>query len=148
MSAKKHLVVLSEENRLGLARAARSNKRGALERQRARVLLAAAEGKPDARIARELGVGVSTVAGIRRRFARGAGVGLVRRAVQKKRKARRLDGRAEAHLVALACGAPPQGHQNWTLRLLAGRLVEMQFVDALSHETVRQTLKKTRSSRG
>ena len=90
----------------------------------------------------------NTVAGVRRRFARGAGVGLVRRAEQRKRKARRLDGRAEAHLVALACGAPPEGRKRWTLELLAGRLRLSEHLDTLSAETVRQTLKKTRSSRG
>jgi transposase len=63
-------------------------------------------------------------------------------------RARKLDGDSEAHLIALACGQPPPGHQRWTLRLLADRLVALDYVDTISHETVRQTLKKTSLSRG
>jgi len=59
-----------------------------------------------------------------------------------------LDGKAEAYLVAMACGAPPEGRARWTLRLLADRLVALGHVEAIAHETVRQTLKKTTSSRG
>ena len=61
---------------------------------------------------------------------------------------RALDGRREAHLVALACGEPPDGHARWSLRLLADELVRLEVVEAVSHETVRRTLKKTSSSRG
>jgi transposase len=61
---------------------------------------------------------------------------------------RRLDGEQEAHLVALACSEPPAGQKRWTLRLLANRLVELEVVDGIAPETVRQTLKKTNSSRG
>jgi Homeodomain-like domain len=60
---------------------------------------------------------------------------------------RKLDGEQEAHLIALACSPPPMEHGRWTLRLLAQRMVELQYVETLSYETVRQTLKKTRSSR-
>ncbi len=59
-----------------------------------------------------------------------------------------LDGEQEARLVALACSAPAQGHKRWTLRLLADRLVELQVVETISYETVRQALKQTGSSRG
>jgi len=62
--------------------------------------------------------------------------------------ARKLDGAGEAHLIALTCGDPPAGRERWTLRLLAQRMVTLEHVDALSHETVRRTLKKTNSSRG
>jgi len=60
---------------------------------------------------------------------------------------RRLDGEQEARLVALACSTPPQGHGAWTLRLLADQMVALQYVESISYETVRRTLKKTRSSR-
>ena len=60
-----------------------------------------------------------------------------------KPRLRKLDGRAEAHLIALACGAPPQGQVRWTLRMLADKMVELEYVDSLSYETVRRTLKKT-----
>jgi hypothetical protein len=62
--------------------------------------------------------------------------------------ARKLDGAGEAHLVALTCSAPPQGFARWTLKLLRERLIEMEVVDSIAPETIRQTLKKTRSSRG
>jgi len=61
---------------------------------------------------------------------------------------RRLDGTAAAHLVALACGSPPEGRARWTLRLLANRMVALEYVEELSYETVRRTRKKTSSSRG
>ena len=147
MPAKKHAVTLTKEQRLELERAARSNKRPLRERQRARILLAAASGASDAAIAQSMGVHANTVANVRRRFVT-AGTKAVRRAEQKRRKARRLDGRAEAHLVALTCSAPPPERKRWSLHLLAGKLVAAEVVDTVSHETVRQTLKKMRSSRG
>lgn len=147
MSAKKYVVVLDEEARQSLERAARSHKRSVRERQRARILLAAARGADDASIAQAAGIHRNTVAGVRRRFVT-AGVKRVRRAEQKQRQARRLDGRAEAHLVALTCSAPPEDRKRWSLHLRAGKLVEAQVVDTLSHETGCQTLKKISSSRG
>ena len=141
MPAKKHVVTLSKEQRLELERAARSNKRSLRERQRARILLATADGADDAAIASRVGVHLNTVANVRRRFV-AAGTKAVRRAAQKRRKARRLDGRAEAHLVALTCTAPPEERKRWSLHLLADRLIAAQVVDTVSHETVRQTLKK------
>ena len=64
------------------------------------------------------------------------------------RQYRKLDGAQEARLVALACSAPPSGRTGWTLQLLADKLVELKVIDTISHECVRQTLKKTTSSRG
>jgi len=61
---------------------------------------------------------------------------------------RSLDGEAEAHLIAMACSAPPEGRERWTLRLLASNMVERKYVDKVSHETVRTALKKTSSSLG
>ena len=59
-----------------------------------------------------------------------------------------IDGRLEAQLLALSCSAPPAGQARWSLRLLADRLVEHEYIDSVSHETVRRTLKKTNSSPG
>lgn len=154
MPARKYYVELSAAERLTLERAARSNKRSLLERQRARILLASARGRSDAAVAQAIGVCLNTVANVRRRFASAAcrqedaGVKTVRRAVQKRRKARKLDGQAEAHLVALVCAGPPVGRKTWTMELLAGRLVEARVVTAVTGETVRQTLKKMRSNPG
>ena len=147
MPTKKHPVILGPEEQLALEKAARSNKRSSLERRRARILLASATGQSDAVMARRETVHVNTVLNVRKRFA-AARTKSVRRAEQEHRKARRLDGKAEAHLVALVCAGPPEGRKTWTLKLLAGRLMEARLVDRVTGETVRQTLKKMRSSRG
>ena len=121
---------------------------------RARILLKAdhGEGGPgwsDAAIAGALDVNPSTVLRVRRQFvAEGLAPTLARKRPDRTYE-RALDGRGEAHLVALACAAaPPEGRGRWTLRLLADELVRLEVVGAISHETVRQTLKKTRSSPG
>jgi len=62
---------------------------------------------------------------------------------QRHHRARRLDGVQEAHLIALTCSQPPEGQARWTLRLLADKMVELEYVDSVSHETIRQVLKKT-----
>lgn len=68
--------------------------------------------------------------------------------MQQQRKPRRLDGEQEAYLIAMTCSTPPKGHARWTLRLLAERMVQLEYVESVSYETVRQTLKKTSSSLG
>jgi len=73
---------------------------------------------------------------------------LGRKPQDRPSRERKLDGRGEARLIALACSAPPEGRQEWTMKLLADKLVELQVVDAICDETVRRVLKKTRSSRG
>jgi transposase len=90
---------------------------------------------------------VATVARVRRRWAaHGLDEALHRRPTGPR--PRKLDGAQEAHLIAVACSAPPEGHARWTLRLLASRLVELEVVDGIAPNTVRTVLKKTRSSRG
>ena len=115
---------------------------------RARVLLEAdhGEGGPgwsEAAIAGALDLRPSTAQRIRRQFVAEG----LRPTLERKRPDRvydrRLDGRQEAHLVALACSAPPGGHHRWGLRLLAAELVRIEAVEAVSHETVRRTLKRT-----
>ena len=115
---------------------------------RARILLKAdhGEGGPgwsDAAIAGALDVNPSTVLRVRRQFvAEGLAATLARKRPDRV-YARALDGVAEAHLVALACSAPPAGRERWTLRLLADELVRLEVVGAVSHETVRRTLQQT-----
>jgi hypothetical protein len=88
------------------------------------------------------------VARVRQQYARdGLDAAVDRKAPQREYR-RKLDGEQEARLVALACSAPPEGRKRWTLRLLAERLVALEVVEDLSHETVRQALKQTGSSRG
>jgi hypothetical protein len=89
-----------------------------------------------------------TVARVRARYvAAGLDAAIYRKPPARSYR-RRLDGEQEAHLVALACSAPPEGRKRWTLRLLADRLVELEVVESVSYETVRQALKQTGSSRG
>ena len=139
MPAKKHPVVFTDEERASLGKAARSHKRSSLERRRARILLASAEGQGDAAIAQQAGVHVNTFINTRSRFAT-RGTKSLHRAVQTRRKARVLDGQAEAHLVALVCAGPPAGRKSWTMNLLAGRPGEARVVDRVTGETVRQPL--------
>lgn len=103
---------------------------------------------PYAQICEAFDVTEVTVSKVRKAYAEQG----LEAAVMGKQSAReyvtRLDGRAEAHLVALACGAPPEGRGRWTLRLLQERMVELEIVESVSHETVRQTLKKMSLSLG
>ena len=153
MPARKYVVALCEEQRQKVEIVARSYKHSERERQRAKILLLADTnrqegGLGDAAICQQVGVCDVTVGQVKRRFVQeGVDAALYRRE-QAKRKARVLDGQAEAFLIATVCGAPPEGQKRWTLHLLAERLIAQGYVDAVSHETVRQTLKKTNSSRG
>ena len=153
MSAKKHHVKLTLEQRAHVEKLARSNQASIRERVRARILLAVDEGQPgggqkDADAAKAAGSSAVLVAFVRQRFVRRGLQATLHHREQVRRKARKLDGQAEAHLVALVCGAPPAGRKHWSLHLLADQLVAAGFCEDLSHETVRQTLKKTRSSPG
>jgi transposase len=119
----------------------------------ARILLKADEGEAgprlsDEAIAHALDVNPSTVERVRIRCVEEGFEAALRPRPSHQLHPRKLDGAQEAHLVALACSPPPTGRARWTLRLLADRVVELEIADAISHETVRQTLKKTNSSPG
>ena len=120
--------------------------------KQARILLLSDENQADGplkdqEIARALTVGISTVERVRRRLRGGGGGGGAGTPGTNEPPSEEADGSGEAHLIALACGAPPEGRADWTLQLLADRLVECEVVES-SYETVRQTLKKTNSSPG
>ena len=154
MPQKRYLVTLTPEERDHLGGLLSAGKRSALTLARARILLKAdqADGGPawpDDRIAEALDCGVRTVERVRQRFVeRGLEAALGRKPQDRPSRERKLDGRAEARLIALACSEPPDGRAAWTLQLLADRLVELRVVDSVCDETVRRVLKKTRSSRG
>jgi Homeodomain-like domain len=119
----------------------------------ARILLKANQGEAgagwtDAAIAAALEIHPATVARVRQLYVTAGLPAALERKLPDREYARKLDGEQEAHLIALACSAPPAGRQRWTLRLLAERLVALEYVDTVSHETVRQVLKQTGSSRG
>jgi transposase len=151
---KKYKVTLTAEERQHLSELIAAGKAAARKLAHARVLLKAdaADGGPawpDARIAEAVEVGVATIERIRQRFVeQGLEAALGRKKQDRPSRPRKLDGRAEARLIALACSAPPEGRKEWTMQLLADRLVELRVVDAVCDETVRRALKKTRSSRG
>jgi hypothetical protein len=146
-------VVLDDEQRAHLRTLVGSGAAPARMLARARVLLKAdhGEGGPgwsDAAIAGALDLNPSTVLRIRRQFAAEGLAATLERKRPDRVYGRAFDGAQEARLVALACSAPPEGRARWTLRLLADEVVRLEVVDAVSHETVRRALKKTRSSRG
>jgi transposase len=114
---------------------------------RARILLKLAEGWRDVAIARALEVGVGTVYNTRQRFLAG-GLEAVLHDQRQARYRQALAGEQIAHLIAIACSPAPKGHDHWTLRLLAGKVVELGYVPSISPETIRQALKKTNSSPG
>jgi len=153
MSLKLYVVTLTAAERSFLKGLVSKGVCSALKQRHARLLLkadAGAEGEtwPDERIAQALEMGVRTVERVRRRFVEEGLEAALERKAQWKRKARVLDGAAEAHLIAQACSPPPEGRARWTLRLLAERLVELHVVEDVCHETVRQALKKTNLSLG
>lgn len=113
----------------------------------ARILLKADEGPggpawPDTRIAEALDVAPITVGRVRQRYAAEGVASALAHRPPSATKPRRLDGEQEAQLVALACTAPPPGRERWSLRLLAAKAVELQIVDTIAHETVRQAFKQ------
>ena len=149
---KVFIVKLTEAERTLLEEAATTGSGAARKLARARILLKAdqSEGGPgwrDGRIAEALDVHRTTVEQVRKQYVL-AGLDAALGRQRPPPRLRKLDGEAEAHLIATACSTPPAGHTRWTLRLLAGKLVELEQVDTISHETVRQILKKTNSSRG
>jgi transposase len=150
---KKYRVTLTAEERGELERLLARGKADVRCLKHAQILLKAdqAEGGPgwsDERIAEAFAVSAATVERVRQRFVE-EGVQAALRSYRTGTRIyeRKLDGAREAHLITLACSAPPEGRARWTLRRLAQRLVDLAYVDRVSYETVRQTLKKTRSSR-
>lgn len=151
---KMFVVRLAEAERLELDALVRKGKASALTITRARILLKADQGKDgeaqtDLRIAEALSVAAKTVFNVRQRWVEdGLEAALHRKKQACSSRSRKLDGHAEAKLVAACCGPAPQGRARWTLRMLADKLVELQAVDSISPETVRGTLKKMRLSLG
>lgn len=143
----KYRVELTDAERSQLLGMIGKGRHGARTLARARILLKADEGLTDEDAAAVLNVGYATVGRVRQRFVE---EGLERALKDAPRPGAKpkLDERQCAHLIAVACSEAPEGHDHWTLRLLAGKVVELGFAESYSHEAVRQTLKKTTSSRG
>ncbi len=149
---KKYIVELTSEERKQLQQLVKKGKVPGYKIRHAQMLLKADQGNkgpgwPDVQVAEVFAAHVTTVERLRKRFVeQGLETALERN--KRNNYARKLDGDAEAHLIAIACSAPPAGRSEWSLRLLADRLVELSVVDSVSYMTVSRTLKKTNLSRG
>ncbi len=153
MPKKKYIVSLTAEERKQLEQLTKTGKAPAYKINHARILLKAdtnqeGGGWTDQTISQALELSVSTIERVRQRFVEQSLEQALGRKPQQRRKARLLDGEQEAQLVALACSDPPEGQAKWSLRLLAERMVSLDYVETISYETVRQTLKKTNLSLG
>ena len=144
---KKYIVRLSDEERAQLTELTRKGHAAAYKIRHAHILLKADADGPawtDTKIAESFSVSVNAVLGVRQRWVeQGLEAALNRKKQQHPSRTPRVDGEGEARLIALRCGEPPAGHARWTLRLLADQAVALDIVEAISHETVRQALKKT-----
>ena len=143
MPKKLYHINLNDEEQQTLFEMTRKGKIKARQMKRAMILLKANEGLSDPQIMAGVNVSRPCVERIRKRFVLG---GLQKALNEDPRpgQRRKLDGRGEATLIATACSQVPEGHEHWTLRLLAGKMVELEVVDSISYETIRRTLKKTR----
>ena len=150
--AKRYHVRLSDDDRHSLQKLVRSGKAPVRALTHARILLKADEaengpGWQDEQIAEALETSVPTVERTRKRFTQGGLDDALYHRPPSKTKPRKLDGSAEAHLIALSCSEPPSGRDHWTMQLLADKFVELYDGPVISDELVRRTLKKTSSSR-
>jgi transposase len=149
----KYVVRLEQEEREELESLVKRGRVAAEKRRRAQILLkadAGAEGSglTDQEVASALDVGIATVHRVRQAYVEESLQSALSRKPAVRHRPRKLDGDGEARLVAIACSPAPEGRARWTLRLLADKLVELEVADTIDKETVRRTLKKTRSSRG
>jgi transposase len=148
-SMKKYVVRLTSEERAKLQRLVSVGRAAARKRLHAQILLQADQGPEgpgwkDEQIAQGLSAHPRTIANVRQRLVeQGLEAALNRKKQELPSRPPKLDGKAEARLIALRCGEPPEGRMRWTLHLLADKMVELRVVDGLSYETVRRTLKKT-----
>jgi hypothetical protein len=151
---KKHTVKLTQEQRERLQQLINTGQASARKLTHARILLKADEGEAgpdwsDAQIKQALEVGLTTIWRVRKRFhEEGLDEALNRQPQPERPETRIIDGEVEAHLIALICAGKPEEQDHWSLRLLAEKLVQLGEVEHVSHETVRQTLKKTNSNPG
>ncbi len=150
---KKYFVKLTSEERVQLEKLVASGNASARKQRRARILLKSdcSEEGPNwtyKAICEAFDVNSLTVMNVRKAYAEGGLDKALNRKKPDREYARRLDGNAEAHLIALACSDAPEGYERWSLRLLQERFVRLEIVDSVSHETIRTTLKKTNLSLG
>ena len=150
---KKYIVTLTEDERRLLRAMLSRGKAAAGKLSHARILLKAdaasgGRGWKDSAIAEALDVGRATVERVRKAFVEEGVEAALERRKPRRQYRRKLDGDGEAHMIALACSEAPEGRSRWTLRLLADRMVSLEYVDAIGKDTVARALKKTNLSLG
>ena len=145
MPVSKYKVELTQSERSALIETSGRGKPLARTVKRALALLKADQGLADREVAEAVSLSAATVARVRRRFVE-EGVEAAINDRARPGRGRKLNGRQEAHLVAITCSNAPEGHAHWTLQLLADQVVAMEFAGSISLETVRQILKKTNSN--
>jgi transposase len=138
---KKYVVDLTAEERVQLLQLVRRGKNSSRKVTRARILLKANDGLTDDRIAAALECGVATVERTRKRFVEAGLAALDERPRPGARP--KLTRKQQAHIIAVACSKAPEGRKHWTMRLLAGKVVELGFSENFSRESVRRLMKKT-----
>ena len=148
---KQYVVELTSEERSQLRQIVAKGNTTGYRIKYAHILLKSDQGKggpgwSDPKIAETFGCNLSTVYRLRKRLVENGFNAVLQHGNTGKRKQRKLDGKAEAHLIALACSQPPEGRQRWTVRLLANELVALGIVDSCGKTTVHETLKKMNSS--
>ena len=150
---EKHIVRLTAEEREKLSELISTGRGAAATLRRARILLKADEndegpGWTDPLICNALDVSLATVFRVRKAFVEEGFDMALNRKKPQGRQYRKLDGKQEAQLIAVACSSPPEGRKRWTLKMLSGKLVELNVVESISPECVRTTLKKTNLNHG
>ena len=153
MPKKKYIVSLTASERTILEKLTKKGKTAAYKMNHARILLKAdinqeGGGWTDRQIGESLDIGHATIERVRQRFVEEGIESALSRREQKNRRQKIIDGEKEAYLIGIACSETPCGKSNWTLQMLADRMVELNYVEQVSTETIRQTLKKTNLSLG
>lgn len=153
MPKKKYIVTLTPDERNSLEQLVRKGKNPAYKVNHARILLLADtasqdSGWKDEEIGKALTISVSTIERVRQKLVELGLEAALNRKTADRSQFCKLDGEAEAHLIALSCSEPPSGREHWTMKMLASKMVELDYVESISSETVRKTLKKTKLNRG
>jgi transposase len=153
MPSKKYIVDLSPSERSELKIITNKGKTAAYKMNRARILLKAdinqeGGGWTDSKISESLNIGRATIERVRQRFVEEGLESALNRKEQQNRRPKIIDGEKEAYLIAIACSETPLGKSNWTLQMLADKMVELKVVEQVSIETIRQSLKKTNLNLG
>jgi len=153
MPQKKYIVSLMPSERNFLEQLTKKGKIAAYKMNHARILLQAdlnqeGGGWIDSQISKSLNISHATIERVRQRFVEEGIESALNRRKQKNRRPKTIDGEKEAYLIAIACSKTPTGKGHWTLQMLADKMVELNYVEQVSTQTIRQTLKKMSLSLG